>query len=397
MVFDYLIVGGGVIGLSLARVLARRGAYIGLIEKDTCGFHTSGRNSAVVHAGIYYDPGSAKAKYSVQGNRMLTNFCKEKGLPFENIGKIIAPKYDWQLPRIDDLYARAKANGAQVKIIDYQEARDIEPRIKPQQRYLWSPTTSIGDNKSVITALKSDCESQQVKIMENTKYLSKGLRTSSTVTINTSAGPMTTKFLINCAGLYVDKIAHDFGFGLNYAMLPFKGVYLYGNKGIEGYRTLVYPCPIGKNEFLGVHTTNTTKGDFKLGPTAIPIFWKEQYSGLSNFNLSEFISVLSLYTRCLQSKDRRLYLNLLFKEMRKYFKRNLVHDISEMLERVNVRDYQTWGNPGIFPQLVDRRTGELKQDFMVEMDEVSLHFLNIVSPGWTSALAFTEDMARKIK
>ena len=397
MLFDYLIVGGGVIGLSLARILARRGALIGLIEKDTCGAHTSGRNSGVVHAGIYYDPGSAKAKYSVQGNRMLSDFCRARGLPFQNIGKIIAPKHDSQLAKVEDLYRRAKANGADVKVIDSHEAKQIEPRIKQQQKYLWSPNTSIADNKAVIKALKSDCEARKVKIMEQTKYLSKGKETSSTVTIKTSAGDLTTKFLINCAGLYVDSIAHDFGFGLDYAMLPFKGVYLFGNKGIEGYRTLVYPCPVGTNEFLGVHTTNTTKGDYKLGPTAIPIFWKEQYSGLANFNAAELLSILGLYAKCLRSPDRRLYTNLLFREMRKYLKSNLVGDVSAMLERVHVQDYQTWGNPGIFPQLVDCRTGLLKQDFIVETGPQSMHFLNIVSPGWTSALAFTEDMAKRIK
>jgi len=395
MRFHYLVIGGGVIGLSLARNLARRGAAVGLIEKDYCGAHASGRNSGVIHAGIYYDAGSAKAKYCVQGNQMLTDFCKSRGLPFQNIGKIIAPKDDSEAPAIDLLYQKSVANGADVKIIDYHEAKSIEPRIKPQLKYLWSPATSIGDNKAVIEALKTDCGVSKVTIMENTKYLQRLAQGSNYVRVKTSKGDITANYLINCAGVYTDKIAHEFGFGLDYAMLPFKGVYLYGKAGIEGFRTLVYPCPT--QEFLGVHTTNTTAGETKLGPTAIPIFWREHYSGFDKFNLDEVKEVLRLYICCLQGENYRLYRNLLFKEIRKYVRYNLVADIKPMLERVFTRDYPRWGNPGIFPQLVDKRTGLLKSDFLIESDETSMHLLNIVSPGWTSALAFTDAVEKLIR
>lgn len=395
MRFHYLVVGGGVIGLSLARNLARRGAAVGLIEKDFCGAHASGRNSGVIHAGIYYDANSAKAKYCVQGNQMLTEYCQSKGLPFQNIGKIIAPKNDSEAPAIDLLHKKSVANGAAVKIIDYHEAKSIEPRIKQQLKYLWSPATSIGDNKAVIEALKTDCVAGKVTIMEGTKYLQRLVQGSNYVRVKTSKGDITTNFLVNCAGVYTDKIAHEFGFGLEYAMLPFKGVYLYGKPGIEGFRTLVYPCPT--EEFLGVHTTNTTTGEIKLGPTAIPIFWREHYSGLENFNFEEVKEVLKLYACCLQSKDYRLYQSLLFKEIRKYIRYNLVADIKPMLERVYTRDYPKWGNPGIFPQLVHKKTGLLKSDFVIEHDETSMHLLNIVSPGWTSALAFTAAVEKLIK
>lgn len=390
---DVLIIGGGVIGLSMARYLAPR-CKVTLIDKDSCGFHTSGRNSGVIHAGIYYTPGSAKAKYSVLGNKMLTQYCKEKGVGVQNIGKIIAPKDTSEYEKIDFLYERSLLNGAPVKIIDYHEAKEIEPRIVKQYKYLWSPSTSIADNKGVIQALKRDCLDSGVVICEQTKYVG-ATKSSRGYTVSTNNSKINSAFVINSAGLYADKVAHDFGFGLSYEILPFIGLYLYGRAGTPGFNTLVYPCPLGKNEFLGVHTTNTTKGEFMLGPTATPAFWREQYS-LSSIKILEVIQTINRYLRCLLSPHRSFYLKLLKQEMRKYIKSNIVSDVGDIVNDLNLQDYQTWGPPAIFPQIVNKNTNELVGDFLIERDERSLHFINIVSPGWTSALAFTKDVADSI-
>ena len=390
---DILIIGGGVIGLSMARILSSK-AQVTLIDKDSCGFHASGRNSGVVHAGIYYTPGSSKAKYSVLGNQALTAYCNERGVRIQNIGKIIAPSGPEDYSKIDFLHERGIANGAPVKIIDYHEARQIEPRIVQQDKYLWSPSTSIADNKGVIQALKKDCEERGVKIIENCKYLRK-IDVPGSHMIYTSGETILCKFVVNCAGLYVDSIAKDFGFCKDYEVLPFIGLYLHGREGTPGFKTLVYPCPIGKNEFLGVHTTNTVNGVYMLGPTATPALWREQYS-LRSFNLRETWSSLRRYFLCMLSPSRGVYLNLLRKEIKKYNKNFIVKDTSRIVTGVKAEDYKKWGPPAIFSQLVNSNTSELVEDFIVQGDERSIHFVNIVSPGWTSALAFTQDIAAKI-
>jgi len=392
---DILVIGGGVIGLSMAKHLSKR-ASVTLIEKNHCGAHTSGRNSGVIHAGIYYTPGSAKAKYSVLGNKALSNFCLEKGVGFNNLGKIISPANDVQVPKIRQLYERALQNGAKVELIDYHQAKEIEPRIRKQELYLWSPLTSIADNKGVIKALKQECTENNVQILENCQYLSKVSQSQNSTVVNTSKGKIEARFVVNCAGLYTDKIAQDFGFGKDYQILPIVGLYVKAREGIRGFNTLVYPVPIGENQFLGVHTTNQVNGGFTLGPTATPALWREQYSFTHNFKSQELLETLYRYTKCVVSSNRGIYLKILKEELRKYFKKNIVSDCDQLVEELKTEDFLEWGPPGIFPQLVDKKTCSLIQDFKIERDEHSLHFLNIVSPGWTSALAFTQDVADSI-
>ncbi|CAG9329723.1 unnamed protein product [Blepharisma stoltei] len=390
---DFLIIGGGIIGLSMARVMSQSGKVV-LIEKDFCGAHASGRNSAVVHAGIYYPNGSSKALHSVKGNALITEYCKSHGIKIQNIGKIIAPANDQEAEELKSLYDRGIKNGAPLKLIDYHEAKSIEPRIIPQQRYIWSPSTSIADNKGVIKALKQECEEKGVKIVEGCKFLSKADNLSTTI-VETSKFPIEAKFVINCAGMYVDKIAKQFGFGLNYEILPIIGLYLDGNPGIKGFNTLIYPCP-SPDLGLGVHTTNTVHGVYKLGPTATPALWREQYAWNHGFSLSEVLSSSNLYLRCLFSKNWKMYIKLFLREARKYQKSNIVADCNKLVSGVVREDYKHWGIPAMFPQLVDKRTYTFVDDFAVEGDEKSIHFLNIVSPGWTSSLSFTQEISKRI-
>ena len=149
---DFLIIGGGIIGLSLAQLLGKT-AQVTLIEKDYLGAHASTHNSAVIHGGIYYPNGSLKSKYWVRGNKLLTDFWKEHAIRINNLGKIIAPRENSEIPQLEELYAKAVRNGAEVKIIDYHEAKEIEPRIVEKEKYIWSPRTSVADNLAVIKTL----------------------------------------------------------------------------------------------------------------------------------------------------------------------------------------------------------------------------------------------------
>jgi len=382
----------GIIGLTLARQLIGRGS-IALIEKDFCGAHASGRNSGVVHAGLYYKQGTLPARLCVKGNAMLKAYCLENKVPFQNIGKIVAPKDDSEVEFVHKLYQNSLRNGAPAHLIDYDEAKEIEPRIIRKEKYVWSPSTSIAGNKELIAALKNEVISKGVKVYEGTQFVKKLKQTATSTEILTNKGKAYSNLVINCAGTYTDKIAQDFGFGLNYKIMPMRGFYLYGHRQVEGFKTLVYPLPLGDGSMLGVHTTNTVSGRFNLGPTALPGLWREQYGGLQNFSLIECLNSLSIYLNCIRSPDLRLYKHMLLEEVKKLSRKYVVNDVATMVHGLNLPDYQEWGPTGIFPQLVDTANYQMVKDFIVEGDHLSKHLLNVVSPGWTCSFALAEELS----
>jgi L-2-hydroxyglutarate oxidase LhgO len=194
------------------------------------------------------------------------------------------------------------------------------------------------------------------------------------------------KHLINAAGLYADKVAHQFGVGGDYTLLPFKGLYL-GYKDDGLVRTHVYPVPDLKNPFLGVHLTKTVDGHVKVGPTAIPAFWREQYKGLANFSVSEFVDVLSSEAR-LFAVDSFNFRRLAFDELRKYYGSRMQDEAALLVKNLDSSKFSGFLSPGIRAQLLDRRTSKLVMDFVVEHAENSSHILNAVSPAFTCAFSF---------
>jgi L-2-hydroxyglutarate oxidase LhgO len=213
--------------------------------------------------------------------------------------------------------------------------------------------------------------------------------------VMTSAGEFTAGFVVNAAGLYADRVALDFGFSQHYRVVPFKGLYLYSDEPAGAFRTNIYPVPDLRNPFLGVHFTITADGHVKIGPTAIPAFWREQYGGLGGFDVGELVEILW--------RDASLFLSagfdfrrLALEELRKYSRPHLVRLAAELATGVRVEDYRQWGKPGIRAQLVDLRTRRLEMDFVLEGDAKSLHVLNAVSPAWTCALPFAEYVCDRV-
>ena len=191
--------------------------------------------------------------------------------------------------------------------------------------------------------------------------------------------------MINAAGLYADKIARDFGFSQNYKILPFKGLYLYANDDGLKLKTNIYPVPDLKNPFLGVHFTVTAENKTKIGPTAIPAFWRENYTGWEKFNLEELVDIVGI--------DASLFLtnnfgfrSLAFQEMQKYSKKKLVQLAGTLLKNIKQTDFKEWGRPGIRAQLINIKTKQLEMDFKFEGDSKSFHVLNAVSPAFTCSL-----------
>ena len=497
---DYLVIGGGVVGLSVARELKLRrpAAKIVLIEKEESpGEHASGRNSGVIHSGIYYTADSLKARLTKEGNEALVAYCEEKKIPVRRCGKLIVARSEAEHPMLDELLRRGAANGVEVRDVSEEEARRIEPRAKTVGRALFVPSTASVDPRLVVAALAEDCRERGVEILTGTKYLGTfpvatteapspaELRSSASpagrggseagnslplpagelvapkprakaegrgegdpVAVRTSAGTISAEFVVNCAGLYADKIARDFGFSRRYRILPFKGLYLESPEPPESLRCHIYPVPSKSNPFLGVHATVKPDGHWKIGPTAIPALWRENYGGLDRFDAGELAEIAFRQLALLFGSDFD-FRRLAWEELKKQSKKRIIALASELVTGISdpplppglrraefpsatqageagghstpgegapaaplsnwrggagVRSWR-WGTPGIRAQLIALRAphphpspgGEgktsLVDDFVLEGDGRSLHVLNAVSPAFTCCLSFAKMVA----
>lgn len=392
---DFVVIGGGIVGLAIARELRSRytDASIVVLEKESrCGIHASGRNSGVIHAGFYYSADSLKASLTRDGNRLLTEYCLDRGLGVNRCGKVVVASGPQDLPGIDELERRAKLNGVDLKPIDAGELNELEPRAATYERALFSPTTSSVDPREVVGAVVEDVKAQGVEVRTGALYTGrtgKGLQTPN--------GSIDGGYVVNAAGLYADRVARDFGFGEAYEILPFKGLYLYAEGMAESpIRKHIYPVPDLAYPFLGVHFTVTVAGQAKIGPTAMPAFWRENYRGLAGLRLGELRDIVLRQSR-LFLRDEFSFRRLARTELQKAFRSNLVRQSMRL-----VRDWPDnvrwrWGAPGIRAQLLDRRTSRLVMDFCVEGDDRSMHVLNAVSPAFTCAFSFARLVVDRIE
>lgn len=384
---DYLIIGAGIIGLTLAYAIKNKKptAKIVIIDKESHeAFHASGRNSGILHAGIYYNASSLKARFCLEGNRALRNFCATQGLPINECGKLIVPTSKEELPRLDELYTRATTIGTPVSLVDESEARRIEPNVSIYEKAIFSPLTASVDPQAVCKKIVQILSENNVKILFDTLFLKteKG-------EVVTSKGIFSVGTVINAAGLYADSVAHQYGFGLEYGILPFKGLYLKYGKNKTDVRTNIYPVPDPRFPFLGVHFTKTVDNSIKIGPTAMPAFWREQYSGFDRFSFPEFQEIILREAKlfCLNTFNFR---DLAFVEFQKYFRSYFISLAKKLVPTIDVNGFTEFTKPGIRAQLVHKKSGELVQDFVVQGDSRSVHILNAVSPGFTCSFAFAE-------
>lgn len=391
---DFLVVGGGIIGLSVARELKHRfpNTLVTLLEKETtCGQHASGRNSGIIHAGFYYSADSLKAKLTRAGNQAMTAYCETKKIPLNRCGKLVVAQDQDDLPQLDELLRRGLANGVPLENLTEEEARKIEPRVKTHERAIFSPTTTSADPRRVIEEMTQDAKKEGITILTGAPYLrsKKGL-------VMTPQGNFSANHIVNAAGLYADKIALDFGFSESYRILPFKGLYLYSDEPPGAFRTNIYPVPDLRNPFLGVHFTVKEDGHVKIGPTAIPALWREQYRRFDNFKFGEFIEVLFREAGLMMSANFD-FQKLALEEVRKYSRPHLVDLASRLAHGVRSENYTRWGEPGIRAQLLDIKKRKLEMDFVIEGDERSTHLLNAVSPGWTCSIPFARHAVDRIE
>lgn len=394
MTADYLVIGAGIVGINVSRELKRKfpHAKVVLLEKENeCGEHASGRNSGVLHAGFYYTADSLKARFSRLGNKALTEYCDAKKLSIRKCGKLVVAQGPSDLQALDELFKRAKLNGVKVEEVSEDTISKIEPRAKTYRRALFSPTTSSVNPVQVTLAMKEDAIQEGVEVKTGVSYLGRNKQGK----IKISTGEVSAGYVVNCAGLYADKIARDFGFSQNYRILPFRGLYLYSNEKPGSLQTHIYPVPDLLHPFLGVHFTVTVDGQVKIGPTAMSAFWREQYEGFSRFKTHEFFDILVRGTSLLLFSNFD-FRKLAFEEMKKYSRAKLVALASHLVAELKLGDYTKWGRPGVRAQLMDIKKRKLEMDFVVEGDSRSMHVLNAVSPGFTCAIPFSEFVVQKI-
>jgi L-2-hydroxyglutarate oxidase len=382
---DFLIVGAGIVGLGIGRELARRhhNSKITIIEKENmAAFHASGRNSGVVHAGFYYHSSSLKARFTVVGNKALTEYCLNNGLKINPCGKVVVAKSEEELPGIFELKRRGDENGVDLKLIDEKELNEIEPNAKTFEKALFSPTTSSVNPKEVCQHIVAGYPSN-VHILYNREFLK--LKNRIAVT---NREKIKFKYLYNAAGLYADKIAHLFDVGLQYTLLPFKGIYLAYNDNALLKRH-VYPVPDLKNPFLGVHFTKTVDHRVKIGPTAIPAFWRENYDFKNRFRVDEFLEIINWQAKLFWLNNFN-FRSLAFNEAKKYCRKHFIHESAKLLKHLDANNFGDYLTPGIRAQLLNKLTGELVMDFLVENGKNSTHVLNSVSPAFTTGFPFAE-------
>lgn len=391
--YDIVIIGAGVIGLSVGLALldSRPSLKVLILDKESrIGLHASGRNSGVLHAGFYYSPDSLKARFCRDGNFELKVLCNEGDIPVIRCGKVVVTRDNEEESRLEALFQRGIANGVDLEIHNASFLKNYEPLANTYQRFLWSPNTAISDSARVI------------KYMHE-KFLKMGGKTIFEAPVNLAfhsgevvleSNKYRFKHLVNCAGAHSDRLAKKIGLSRDYAMIPFMGVYRATSATNLPLRTLVYPVPHQINPFLGVHFTLTLDGKVKIGPTAIPILGREQYSFFQGWSGFDFWQALKS-GRSLIFGEQHDFSEILKSEWPKILKKEIVKEAAALVPLA--RNISNWIRkpPGIRAQLIHLPTGKLEQDFVIKTFNNTTHVLNAVSPGWTSSLPFGRYVANE--
>ena len=386
------VVGGGIVGLATAYRLLERypGARVTILEKeDAVGRHQTGHNSGVLHCGLYYKPGSLKARVAVEGIRQMVAFCAENGIAYEICGKLVVAADQNEVPRLRDLQSRGSANGLQgLRWLEREEMREIEPHVGGVAA-LRVPQEGIADYAQVCAALVRKIEERGggVVLRARVKNLE---RRGGEWLAKTTAGDFTAGFLINCAGLQCDRVAELAGEKRDMRILPFRGEY-YQIKPERRFlvRNLIYPVPDPNFPFLGVHFTRMIRGGIEAGPNAVLAFAREGYRK-RDFNAADLFDALSYGGLW---RFLRRYPSMAWFELRRSFSRELFcRSLQRLVPEIQTSDLETGGS-GVRAQAITP-SGELEQDFRLIARHDALHVLNAPSPGATASLAIGAEIVR---
>ncbi|MFT7835439.1 L-2-hydroxyglutarate oxidase [Saccharothrix sp. BKS2] len=387
-----VVVGGGIVGLATARELVRRGHAVTVLEKEArWGAHQSGHNSNVVHAGLYYRPGSLKARMSVAGNASIVAFAREHGVPVEVCGKLVVATSRDELPRLEALAGRAEANGVPVRRVTAEEAREHEPEVAAVAA-LRVESTGIIDFPAVCRALVDELEGHDLRLGTPALAIRRALAGGG-VEVATPDGVVRADALVNCAGLHSDRVARLAGVAPSAAIVPFRGEY-YELRPDRRHlvRGLIYPVPDPELPFLGVHLTRMLDGSVHAGPNAVLALRREGYawrdfSAADVVDVARFPGTWRLARRFARTGAEEV--------LRSFSRKRFAASLARLVPAVGPDDLVR-AEAGVRAQAL-RADGSLVDDFLVDTAPRQVHVLNAPSPAATSSLEIGRHVAGEVE
>lgn len=390
MQYTVIVVGGGIVGLATALQLIKQkpSLKILVLEKENeLAKHQTGNNSGVIHSGIYYKPGSLKATNCINGYHQLIAFCRENDIPFELCGKVIVATSEEEKPLLQNVFVRGQQNGLQnLRKISAGEIKEIEPHVNGLEG-IFVPQTGIVDYKLVAEKYGELLQRLGVEIHLNEKVVD--IQTTQTTTVVTEKTTYTTELVINCAGLYSDKVARLTVKDLNVKIIPFRGEY-YKLKKEKEYlvKNLIYPVPDPNFPFLGVHFTRMAKGGVEAGPNAVLAFKREGYKK-SQINLAELAETLAWPG--FQKVAAKYWRTGMGEMYRSFSKAAFTKALQKLIPEIQESDLVD-GGAGVRAQACDR-DGGLVDDFLILEEKNVINVCNAPSPAATSSLAIGETVS----
>jgi L-2-hydroxyglutarate oxidase len=391
--YDFTVIGGGIVGLATALALQNRfvNAQISVLEKEPqLAFHQTGNNSGVIHSGIYYKPGSLKARLSRAGAKSMVEFCQQHDIPHDVCGKVIVATAQNQLPQLEKLYQRGLENGLEVAKISADEVKEIEPHVSCLAG-IRVKTTGIVDYRQVCEKYAQLIAEAGGEICLNTK-VENWREIGETIILETSQGEIEAKFVINCGGLFSDRLTQMSGVQPQAKIIPFRGEY-YELKPEKRYlvKNLIYPVPNPEFPFLGVHFTRMIDGSVHAGPNAVLSLKREGYrkTDVDLADMAEMLTYPGLWKLAAKHGKEGI------KEIiRSFSKAAFVHSLQELIPEVQAEDVIPT-HAGVRAQAL-KPDGALVDDFLILQDSRKMHVCNAPSPAATASLEIGREIAAQV-
>lgn len=391
-IYDFIIVGGGIVGVSTALTLIKQNPSkkILLLEKEkSFAHHQTGHNSGVIHAGVYYEPGSLKAEFCREGLKETIAFCNTHGIPYEQCGKLLVATNDIELQRMDKLFERCKANNIEAEILNQEKLHEIEPNVFGIGAILVK-STGIVDYTLITKKMSEQFESLGGEFLLNSKVTNLD-ENKERIQVITSNETLNSKYLICCAGLMADRVAKLLNIKINFQIIPFRGEYFrLKEKHNSLVKHLIYPIPDPDLPFLGVHLTKMIDGTITVGPNAVLGFKREGY-GMFNFSLRDTIQFLSF--KGFYKVVKKNLKSGLCEMKNSIFKRGYLKEVQKYSPQIKLNDLVPYP-AGIRAQAV-LEDGTLVHDFLFAESERSIHVCNAPSPAATSAIPIGKYITEK--